>query len=146
MSVITLLDTNILIDLAVAGPWQTWSAAAFTHVLEAGGVAINPVIFCELAKNYHRAEDLEAAYPRETFQRLDLPWNACFIAGQAHLRYREAGGRRDRTLPDFLIGAHASVSGLTLATRDAHRYRSYFPELRLIEPGTHHRELVPEGG
>ena len=137
-----LLDTNVLIDLAVTGPWQAWSQQAFALALESGGVALNPVIFTELAKNYHRTEELDAAYPHAVFQRLDLPWNACFIAGQAHLRYRQAGGKRDRTLPDFLIGAHAVTTGLTLVTRDAARYRTYFPGLRLVEPGTHHRDLA----
>lgn len=137
-----LLDTNVLIDLAVTGPWQAWSQEAFAQALESGGVAVNPLIFCELAKNYHRAEELDAAYPHAVFQRLDLPWEACFAAGQAHLRYRQAGGKRDRTLPDFLIGAHALTAGLTLVTRDAARYRTYFPALRLVEPGTHFQQLA----
>ena len=37
--------------------------------------------------------------------------------------------------PDFFIGAHAVVQGLSLLTRDARRYRSYFPDIMLITPG-----------
>jgi hypothetical protein len=36
-------------------------------------------------------------------------------------------------LPDFLIGAHAVADAL-LITRDAARYRSYFPGIMLIAP------------
>jgi predicted nucleic acid-binding protein len=39
-------------------------------------------------------------------------------------------------LPDFYVGAHAAVSGLVLLTRDATRYRSYFPTVPLICPET----------
>lgn len=71
--------------------------------------------------------------------------DAAFLAGQSHRRYRHKGGTRDRTLPDFFIGAHAIVSGLTLVTRDPRRYRQHFPRLKLIAPDTHVGELVPVG-
>jgi len=64
-----------------------------------------------------------------------LPWEAAFLAGKCFLRYRRAGGTRRSPLPDFFIGAHAAVEGLTLLTRDATRYRSYFPKLELICSG-----------
>jgi hypothetical protein len=41
---------------------------------------------------------------------------------------------RTRTLPDFLIGAHAAIAGMTLLTRDPRRYRTYFPKLKIIAP------------
>lgn len=69
--------------------------------------------------------------------REDLGWDAAHQAGQAHLLYRRRGGMRERTLPDFLIGAHALVKGHTLLTRDARRYREYFPTLDIIAPDTH---------
>jgi predicted nucleic acid-binding protein len=67
-------------------------------------------------------------------ERADLPWEAAFRAGRAFVAYRRAGGTKTAPMPDFYIGAHAQVAGLTLLTRDARRYRSYFPELRLIAP------------
>jgi predicted nucleic acid-binding protein len=65
-----------------------------------------------------------------------LPWEAGFLAGKVFLRYRRAGGVRHSPLPDFYIGAHAAITRLPLLTRDAARYRTYFPALRLICPET----------
>jgi predicted nucleic acid-binding protein len=50
------------------------------------------------------------------------------------VKYRRRGGQRRSPLPDFYIGAHAAVAGLTLLTRDARRYRTYFPKLRILAP------------
>ena len=41
---------------------------------------------------------------------------------------------RSSPLPDLYIGAHAEADDLTLLTRDAGRYRSYFPSVRLVTP------------
>jgi len=72
--------------------------------------------------------------PPATFHRLALPWEAAFLAGKCFQAYRKRGGFRSSPLPDFYIGAHASVSGMKLLTRDAARYRTYFPKLGLIAP------------
>jgi len=79
-------------------------------------------------------EDVEAALPDSYFARLPLPWTAAFLAGQVFKLYRRRGGKRPGVLPDFFIGAHAAVSNLTLLTRDARRYRQYFPRLRIVQP------------
>ncbi len=63
-----------------------------------------------------------------------LPWEAAFLAGQRFIRYRRRGGARRSPTPDFYIGAHAALAGLTLLTRDAKRYRTYFPTLRVVAP------------
>jgi len=65
---------------------------------------------------------------------LPLPYAAGWIAAQAFVTYRRAGGTKTSPLPDFYIGAHAAAEGLTLATRDAARYRTYFPSVPLITP------------
>ena len=68
------------------------------------------------------------------FDREGLPFEAAFAAGKAFVAYRKRGGARTSPLPDFFIGAHALVRGYLLLTRDASRYRTYFPEVELIAP------------
>ena len=67
-------------------------------------------------------------------EREAIPFEAGFLAGKTFLAYRRRGGTKRSSLPDFLIGAHAAVAGHRLLTRDAARYRSYFPGLRMIAP------------
>jgi predicted nucleic acid-binding protein len=131
----TLVDSNVLIDVATGGSdWADWSAAMITRVAEEGRVVINPIIYAEVSLGFDRIEDLDEAIPVEYFAREDLPWAAAFLAAQTFLEYRRAGGARRAPLPDFYIGAHAAVAGYTLLTRDARRYRTYFPKLRIISP------------
>jgi predicted nucleic acid-binding protein len=59
---------------------------------------------------------------------------AGFAAGKAFVRYRRSGGGKRSPLPDFYIGAHAALAGYQLLTRDAARYRTYFPALAIIAP------------
>src|SRR5690348_4129513 len=61
------------------------------------------------------------------FVILDIPRAALFLAGKAFAQYRRVGGTKTGVLPDFLIGAHALVEGVSLITRDSARYRTYFP-------------------
>lgn len=92
------------------------------------------IIYAEVAARFDRIEDLEAALPDDYYQRQPLPWEAAFLASRSFVRYRRGGGQRRSPLPDFYIGAHAALAGMTLLTRDARRYRTYFPTLRLIAP------------
>jgi len=78
---------------------------------------------------------LEEALQTDLYRREHLQYEAAFIAGKAFTRYREDGGARRSPPPDFYIGAHAAVAGYRLLTRDASRYRTYFPRLELIAPG-----------
>ena len=64
----------------------------------------------------------------------EVPRPALFLAGRAYLQYRRRGGAKSQVLPDFFIGAHAAVEGWPLLTRDASRFRTYFPSLEVIAP------------
>lgn len=131
----TLVDSNVLLDVLTGDPrWASWSAEALAAQADRDVLAINPIIYSEVSVGFVRIEELDAALPLPTFHRLALPWEAAFLAGKCFLTYRKRGGVRVSPLPDFYIGAHASVSRMKLLTRDAARYRTYFPKLRLIAP------------
>jgi predicted nucleic acid-binding protein len=132
----TLVDSNVLLDIIDRSDWMEWSASRLAAARDAGAVLINQVIFAETAARFKDVTAAEApAFSR--IERESIPWEAAFRAGHAHRLYRDAGGRRARTLPDFLIGAHAMTKGYRLLTRDPRRYRRYFPSVELIAPDTH---------
>ncbi|MFH7319612.1 type II toxin-antitoxin system VapC family toxin [Desulfurivibrio sp. D14AmB] len=130
-----LVDSNVLLDIFTEDSrWFSWSADRLAECAEYSPLIINPVIYAEISVGFTRIEELEDALPQSSFSRRPLPWEAAFLAGKCFLRYRRAGGSRRSPLPDLFIGAHAAVEGLVLLTRDAARYRSYFPRLELIVP------------
>jgi predicted nucleic acid-binding protein len=130
-----LVDSDVLLDVLTEDPqWGEWSAGELERVAEQRVLCINPVVYAEVSIGFARVEDLEAALPPASFRRDPLPWEAAFLAGKCFLAYRRRGGRRQSPTPDFYIGAHAAVRGMTLLTRDARRYRTYFPRLDLIAP------------
>ncbi|MBK7949824.1 MAG: type II toxin-antitoxin system VapC family toxin [Deltaproteobacteria bacterium] len=130
-----LVDSNVLLDVMTEDPeWSAWSAESLARCAEESALAINPLIYAEVSIRFDRIEDLEDVLSEGSFLRLPLPWEAGFLAGKAFVRYRRRRGARQSPLPDFYIGAHAAVAGLTLLTRDATRYRSYFPALEIIAP------------
>jgi len=130
-----LVDTNVIIDILAGDPsWLDWSASVLERCAEEGPLTINPIIYAELAVGFERIEDLEAALPEPDWARLPLPWAAGFLAGRCFGEYRRRGGQRPWPVPDFYIGAHAAVEDLVVVTRDAARYRTYFPGVELIAP------------
>ena len=130
-----LIDSNVLLDLMTQDArWFLWSAEAVERVADSSRLVINPVIYAEVSVRYSRIEDLEAALPKAMFDREAIPYEAAFLAGKSFLAYRRRGGTKRSPLPDFFIGAHAAIAGYRLLTRDAARYRTYFPRLPLIAP------------
>lgn len=130
-----LVDSNVILDILTEDPrWFAWASRTLEDVGDRNVVAINPIIYAEISVRFSTIEALEEALPRDGFQRLPIPWEAAFLAAKVFVRYRRRGGNKTRPLPDFFIGAHAAVSGLSLLTRDPARYGSYFPKVRLIAP------------
>jgi predicted nucleic acid-binding protein len=130
-----LVDSNVLLDVATDDPvWSGWSSSTLARTADESILVINALIYAEVSIGFQSIEVLEEALPATHYRREDLPYDAAFLAGKAFLRYRQRGGTRRSPLPDFYIGAHAAVAGYRLLTRDATRYRTYFPKLELIAP------------
>lgn len=130
-----LVDSSVLLDVATEDPrWLPWSSAALERAAERSVLVVNPLIWAEVSIGFDRIEELDAALPASAYRRDPLPYEAGFLAGKAFLAYRRRGGVRRTPLPDFYIGAHAAIAGLRLLTRDAARYRTYFPKVELIAP------------
>ena len=131
----TLVDSNVIIDLASEdSEWFDWSAAMLERSGSQGRLIVNPIIYAEVAAAYASIDEVEDAMPPEYFVREALPWAAAFVAGRAFVAYRRRSGQKRSPLPDFFIGAHAAIADYTLLTRDAIRYRTYFPKLRIVAP------------
>jgi len=130
-----MVDSNVLLDVLTEDPaWFEWSSRSLQECAQDHILVINPIIYAEVSIGFDRIEDLDAALPERMVERRPIPLEAAFLAGKCFLKYRERGGEKRSTLPDFFIGAHASVEKMALLTRDASRYRTYFPKLRLISP------------
>lgn len=130
-----LVDANVILDVVTKDPkWGAWSAETLERLADEAVLRINPLVYAEVSVGYERVEDLELALPRDLYRRTPLPYEAAFLAGKCFRDYRRRGGRRRSPLPDFYIGAHAAVAGFRLLTRDAKRYRDYFPTVELISP------------
>lgn len=131
----TLVDTNVLLDLVTDDPqWAEWSVLQLEAAALRGPLCINDVIYAELSVRYERIEMLETFLDVAGLMMLPMPRAALFLAGKAFNSYRKGGGARTGVLPDFFIGAHAAVKGLPLLTRDKARYQTYYPKVMLIAP------------
>ncbi|MFZ6762229.1 type II toxin-antitoxin system VapC family toxin [Pseudoroseomonas sp. WGS1072] len=131
----TLIDTNILLDLATDDPrWVDWSLRQLEAAAAQGPLLINDVVYAELSVRFPGIEQVDAFVAEAGLQLEPLTRPALFLAGKVFKAYRSRGGSRTGVLPDFLIGAQAAVAKLPLLTRDAARYRSYFPTVALIGP------------
>lgn len=134
-TLMVLVDSTVILDVVTEDPhWSLWSGQHLKGALDAGPVAINVIVYGEIAFACERIEVVDELLPAHLYDYRSIPREAAFLAARAHANYRERGGQRRRILPDFLIGSHALVERIPLLTRDARRYRQAFPGLELITP------------
>lgn len=130
-----LVDTNILIDIILDDEiWAERSLRAIRQAAQRAPLAINIIVYAELAAGYGNTAQLDALMVEWNVALAEIPREAALLAGQAFKRYRQSGGTRTGVLSDFFIGAHADAGRLPLLTRDVKRYRTYFPRVDLIVP------------
>ena len=132
-----MIDSCVLLDVFTEdATWFEWSSSVLAEQADQGVLVINPVVYAEVSVRFERIEELELILTPDVFECRSIPREAAFLAGKCFLRYRRRGGSKTLPLPDFLIGAHAAVEELPVVTRDAKRFQTYFPSVRLICPKT----------
>ena len=129
------IDSNVLIDFIGNDPDAADAAdLALRRALAAGPVVACDVVLAEVCTAFNDGsqvlEELEAA----GLGYVPIEARAALRAGEMQRRYRHRGGRRERTVPDFLVGAHALLQCTGLITRDANFFRDYFKGLKVIVP------------
>lgn len=130
-----LVDTNVLVDVLENDPeWADWSIAQLQAQSKVHRLVINPIIYSELSLTFSTVEAMDSVIESMELRMLEIPKPALFLAGKAFVQYRRNGGTKSNVLGDFFIGAHAAVSGLPVLTRDTHRFKSYFPSVKLVAP------------
>lgn len=129
------VDSNIILDVLRVDPvWMRWSEARLGEARSESSLVTGTIVVAEISHYLHSADQVRSILDRLSIFMVPEDVSAAFLAGQAYREYRRRGGERPSLLPDFLIGGHAMALGATILTRDARRYRSYFPEVSLITP------------
>lgn len=130
-----LVDTNVLVDVLQDDPqWADWSVRQLRAQASIHQLVINPVVYAEISLSFSTLEALDGVIDTLGLALHEVPRPALFLAARAFAQYRRRGGSKQQVLPDFFIGAHAAVQGWPLLTRDAARFRTYFPSLRVLAP------------
>jgi predicted nucleic acid-binding protein len=133
----TAVDSSVIVDVLTADRhFAASSEAALIGALAAGDVVICDAVVAEVQTMLDTRETAMDSIAAMGIRYLATTEQAAVRAGHMQRRYRDRGGRRERIVADFLIGAHAMMQCNALITRDAGFYRDYFKGLKVIVPKT----------
>ncbi|MEN9503030.1 MAG: hypothetical protein RI964_2315 [Pseudomonadota bacterium] len=129
------VDSCVLLDLFTNDPnWADWSENILEKYSKTNTLYINSIVYTEVSIGFNKIEEVETAIAELGIKVLEIPREALFLTGKVFLQYRRNKGTKQSPLPDFFIGAHATVSQFNLITRDSAKYNTYYPQLKLIDP------------
>ncbi len=129
------VDSCVLLDLFTDDKdWGEWSENILEKYSQTNTLYINSIVYTEISIGFKKIEEVEKAISELNIKVLEIPREALFLTGKVYLKYRKNKGTKNSPLPDFFIGAHVSVEKFNLITRDANKYKTYFPQVKLIHP------------
>jgi predicted nucleic acid-binding protein len=137
---ITAIDTNVLLDVLIPNEdFFDLSAAALQTSADNGSLVICDLVYAELCVHFSLQEDCDAFLQSNGITIQSITREANFLASRAWRTYRQQGGKRNRILADFLIGAHAQRQASRLLSRDRGFYQKLFPSLAVYDPSKSNR-------
>jgi predicted nucleic acid-binding protein len=128
------VDSSVLIEILVGAPLAEGAESALREALAAGPVLVCDVVVAEVCSSLRDGDQALQALEDMGIRYGEVEAKAAIRAGEMQRRYRARGGARARTVPDFIVGAHALLQCSALITRDAGFFRDYFKGLKLIVP------------
>ncbi len=128
------IDAPVLIDLLANGPQADAAEACLRQCLSNGPVVISEVALAQVCSALHDGAEALAVLEEMSIRFSPLESKSALRAGEMQRRHRQRGGAQARSLPDFLVGAHALLQCDGLITRDDAFYRQFFKGLKLIVP------------
>lgn len=128
------IDSSVLVDILADGPQADAAEACLRQSLSVGPVVVCEVVLAEVCTALRDGSEALAALEDMSIRFDPLEAKSALRAGEMQRRYRQRGSGAVRTIPDFLIGAHALMQCDGLITRDDRFFRDYFKGLKLIVP------------
>ena len=130
---ITAVDTNILLDIFFPDKkFASDSSKLLRLAYDEGALVICDIVYAELVPQFEKRSMLDSTLTTINVSLSSVDKDVAFIAGERWKEYRESGGKRERIITDFLIGAHAMIKAERFLTRDRGFYKSYFPDLKIF--------------
>ncbi len=128
------VDSSVLIDLLGDDGAAEAAAGAVRDALHVGPVVLCDVVLAEVCTAFKGGSEVLPYLEGAGLAYLPVEAKSALRAGEMQRRYRQRSGERHRTVPDFLVGAHALLQCDALISRDAGFFRDYFKGLKVIEP------------
>ena len=134
------VDTSVLVDYIGDGLGAEAAEDALRTALSAGPVVTCEVVLSEVVAGLGHSDIVVETLDAIGIGFSALERRAAVRAGEMQRRYTERLRRAaatdavKRSIPDFLIGAHALLQCQALITRDAGCFRDYFKGLKVIVP------------
>jgi len=128
------IDSSVLVDLLSDSERADLAEAALRDALSQGPVVVCAVVVAEICSSLRDGDQAMQALEDMGISYSSVEQKAAIRAGEMQRRYRSRGGHRQRTVPDFIVGAHALLQCNALITHDDGFFRDYFKGLKVITP------------